>query len=99
METVAVLLAVSETVTVAFALLEFAVLGVPLITPVIELMLNPDGNPEALYPLMPLPPEGLIDVIRTPTFSERGGEYVGAVGVTSRVCADTVTVKVAVARL
>ena len=93
-ETVSVLLAVSDTVTVAVAVPVFAALGVPLITPVLELMLNPDGSPVALYPLMPLPPAGLIAVIRTPTFSELGAVYVGAVRAVE--AARTVTVKVAV---
>ena len=72
METERVLVGVPDTVTVAVAVLVFAVLGVPLITPVLVSMLNPHGNPVALYLFMALPPEGLIGVIPTPTFSEEG---------------------------
>ena len=70
MSTVSVLPAVSDAVTVAVAVLEAAVSGVPLIAPVPEAMLSPDGRPAALYPSMPLPPEGVIAVIATPTCSD-----------------------------
>ena len=80
MSTVSVSLEVSLTVTVAVAVFAFAVSGVPSITPVELLMLNPDGSPVALYALMLVPPEGFIGVIATPTFSDVGAVYVGAVG-------------------
>ena len=35
----------------------------------------------ALYTSMPLPPDALIAVIATPTLSDAGAVYVGAVGV------------------
>ena len=54
--------------------------GVPPIAPVVALMLNPDGNPVALYLSIPDPPDGLIVAIASPTFSESGAVYVGAVG-------------------
>ena len=79
-DTVAVLAAVSNTVTVTLAVPVAAASGVPLITPVPALMLNPVGSPEASYSLTPMLPVGLIAVIATPTFSEPGAVYVGASG-------------------
>ena len=78
-------------------MLAFAAVGVPLITPVPVSILNPGGSPVALNLLMAVPPAGLIGVILSPTFSEDGAVYVGAVkpGVGAR----TVSVKVAVAWL
>ena len=70
----------SETVTVTDAVEVLAVSGVPPIAPVVESMLNPDGKPVALYLSIPDPPDGLIVVIASPTFSEPGAVYVGAVG-------------------
>ena len=67
-----VLPAVSRTVTVAMAVLTSAVSGVPLITPFPVSMLSPDGNPVAPYSSMPLPPDGLISAIDSPTCSDDG---------------------------
>ena len=72
MPTVALLPPLSDTVTVTLAVAVAAAVGVPLITPVLALMLNPVGSPEALYSLTPMAPVGLIVVIAAPTFSEPG---------------------------
>ena len=72
MSTVSVLPAVSDAVIVAEAVLASAVSGVPPIAPVPALTLNPDGSPVALYSSMPLPPEGVIAAIATPTLSDEG---------------------------
>ena len=72
MSTVAVLPAVSLTVTVASAVFASAVSGVPPIAPVPVSRFNPEGNPVTAYSSMPTPPDGLISVIGTPTFNVRG---------------------------
>ena len=54
--------------------------GVPLIAPVVASMSSPDGRPVALYASIPLPPDGLIAVTASPTLSDPGAVYVGAVG-------------------
>ena len=64
--------AASDAVTVAVAVLALAVSGAPPITPVPESIANPDGRPVTLYSSMPVPPDGLIAVIASPTFSELG---------------------------
>ena len=70
---VAVLPAASRTVTVAVAVLPRRPLsGVPPITPVPVLRVNPDGRSVALYSAMSMPPLGLMDVIASPTFRDAG---------------------------
>ena len=56
-DTVTLLPALSDAVTVALAVPALAVSGVPLIAPLAESMLNPDGSPVAAYSSMPLPPD------------------------------------------
>ena len=77
--------------TVAVAVDKNAALGVPLMTPVPELMLNPDGNPAAPNRLIPLPPEGFIAAIGTPTINDSGTVYVGAVGAIRSTVSERVT--------
>ena len=69
---VAVLPAVSPTVTLAVAGLASAASGVPLITPLPVLRINPDGSPVAPYSSMPTPPVGFMGVMATPTFKATG---------------------------
>ena len=71
-DTVAGFPPLSLTVTVTLAVLAFAVVGMPLMTPLASSMPRPGGRPGALYSSMPLPPEGLMAVIATPTFSDEG---------------------------
>ena len=91
--TVSVLPALSAAFTVTDAVLASAVSGVPLITPVEALMLSPEGNPVALYPSMPDPPEGLIAVLSSSTFSDPGAVYVGAAGAVRSTASERVTVR------
>ena len=72
MSNVALLPAVSATVTVTEAVPASAVSGVPLIAPVPGSMLNPDGSPVALYSSMPAPPVGLMAAMASPTFNDDG---------------------------
>ena len=69
---VAVLPAASRTVIVAVAVATSAASGVPPITPVPVLRVNPDGRSVALYSSMSTPPLGLMDVIASPTFRDTG---------------------------
>ena len=69
---VAVLPAASLTVTVAVAVAASAASGVPPITPVPVLRVNPDGRPAAPYSATSMPPLGLMDVIASPTFRDAG---------------------------
>ena len=64
--------AASDTVTVALAAFASTVSGVPPITPVAVSMFSPGGRPVAPYSAMPLPLDGLIALIATPTCSEPG---------------------------
>jgi len=59
--TVAGVVALSVTVTITVLKVPFT-LGVPLITPVVALMLNPVGRPvaEKWYPVPTVPPEAAI---------------------------------------
>ena len=68
---VTVLPAASLTATVASTVPAAAASGVPLITPLL-LISSPDGRSVALYSSMPLPPEGLIALIASPTFKDAG---------------------------
>ena len=72
MERVAVLPAVSLTVTVASAALASAVSGVPPMTPAPASMASPEGRPEALKASMPATLDGVIAAIASPTFSVAG---------------------------
>ena len=72
MSTVAGLPAASLTVTVAVAVFSSAVLGVPLISPLLGSMTRPAGRSAAPYVAMSLPPDGLSAVIASPTVSEPG---------------------------
>ena len=78
--TSAVLPTASLTVTVTSAVFASAASGVPPIAPVPVSRFNPDGSPVALYSSMPMPPEGFMTAIASPTFSVPGAVYVGAVG-------------------
>ena len=53
-------------------MLALAVSGVPLISPLVSSMLNPDGRSAVLYSPMSLPPEGLMGLIAAPTCSDAG---------------------------
>ena len=64
--------AASPTVTVAVAAFASALSGVPPITPVPVLRVNPDGRPAAPYSATSMPPLGLMDVIASPTFRDAG---------------------------
>ena len=71
-DTSSVLPAASLTVTSAVAVLESAVSGVPLITPVPVLRVNPDGRAVALYWSMSTPPLGFMALIASPTCNDDG---------------------------
>ena len=72
-DTVAGLPAVSFTVTVAFAALAFAAVGVPLIAPVVPSMPRPGGWPVTPYDAMSLSLVlGVTAPSATPTCSDAG---------------------------
>ena len=62
----------SVTVTLAKAVLAFAVPGVPSIAPLAVSMPSPGGSPVASWAATSTPPLGFIAAIGTPTVSELG---------------------------
>ena len=63
----------SVAVTVALAVVASAVSGVPLMAPVPEWMVSPEGSPVALYEAMSVSAVvGVIAVMATPTLSDAG---------------------------
>ena len=72
-DTSAGLPAVSVTVTVALAVVASAVSGVPLMAPVPEWMVSPEGSPVALYDAMSVSAVvGVTALMATPTLSDAG---------------------------